>query len=520
MPTVILLDSSLSMSRLATPNPNPNSPIELSSSGEEMELRHLAAFGITHLLQQIESNCKLEYVALIQFSSICELIAPFTRDMDQIRSKLSVSCQDKSSLEVGIQGLVGLVQDEWGSGTPITLIIVTDGGVGFGAYSLENLVSGQPTELRLPLPFPLSISVACLMDGGGGGATETTKTTYQALFNKLGLAPNEGSYHTVDGSLNIKSTEGMFGEIAALHYNQWIGTLELGSEMSCKIQVCPPPKPYNKAEDFSLVKRELSSTLIVKGFLSQADISSPPVYSKHLILPVATNKEGKEGKEKEKEVKEGKDGKEKEKDGKEEETKIPNNCVFLHGALKVENMCALVEVGEDWFGFIYSWSDTKKKSSLMLSLLEPGAAAIPWLGSINRLGPANDLNETLNSPFPVKSDRKPSYSSCPVVWIKQSGIQSDIQKVLRHARKLPEKTQHFYKELNRLKRAAVCLGFYELLEGVAQICERECGLLPPNVSPDCAIQLTYVAQVLRSHECYSVNHTILPRVTNFNAGKI
>jgi hypothetical protein len=30
---------------------------------------------------------------------------------------------------------------------------------------------------------------------------------------------------------------------------------------------------------------------------------------------------------------------------------------------------------------------------------------------------------------------------------------------------------------------------------VAQICERECGLLPANVSPDCAIQLTYVAQV-------------------------
>jgi hypothetical protein len=39
-----------------------------------------------------------------------------------------------------------------------------------------------------------------------------------------------------------------------------------------------------------------------------------------------------------------------------------------------------------------------------------------------------------------------------------SGIQSDIQKVLRHARKLPDKTTQFYKELNRLKRAAVCLG--------------------------------------------------------------
>ncbi|XP_023336085.1 integrator complex subunit 14 [Eurytemora carolleeae] len=501
MPTVILLDSSLSMSRLATPNPNPNSPIELSSTGEEMELRHLAAYGITQLLDQVESNCKLEYVALIQFSSICELIAPFSRDMDQIRSKLTVNCQDKSSLEVGLQGLLGLVQEEWGSATPITLIIVTDGGVRTCLHFHSNLNFNLYSPIKT---ICFSISVACIMDTGP--AVDIAKTAYNALFNKLGLGSSRGSFHSVDGSLNIKSTETMFKEISALHYNQWIGTLEMGDNMSCKVQVCPPPKPYSKAEDFTVVKRELSSTLSIKGFLSQADISSPPVYSKHLILPVSGTKDNKDDKEN--------------NELKDDDTKNPNICVFLHGALKLENMCALVEVGEDWFGFIYSWSDTKKKSSLMLSILEPGNMSVPWLGSINRLGPASDLNETLSSPFPVKSDRKPSYSSCPVVWIKQSGIQSDNQKVLRHARKLPEKTQHFYKELNRLKRAAVCLGFYELLEGVAQICERECGLLPPNVSPDCAIQLTYVAQVLRSQECYSVNHSILPRVTNFNAGKI
>ena len=44
------------------------------------------------------------------------------------------------------------------------------------------------------------------------------------------------------------------------------------------------------------------------------------------------------------------------------------------------------------------------------------------------------------------------------------------------------------------------MGFYELLEGMAQICERECSLLPANVSPDCAIQLTHVSHVLRSQE--------------------
>ena len=97
-------------------------------------------------------------------------------------------------------------------------------------------------------------------------------------------------------------------------------------------------------------------------------------------------------------------------------------------------MCALVELGEDWFGVVYSWSDNKKKSSLMLSLFEPGLDSVPWLGELDRLGPAADINETTTSPFPVKSDRKPSYSSGPVVWIKPNGIQNDIQKVLRHAR--------------------------------------------------------------------------------------
>ena len=51
------------------------------------------------------------------------------------------------------------------------------------------------------------------------------------------------------------------------------------------------------------------------------------------------------------------------------------------------------------------------------------------------------------------SGHKPSYSSSPVVWIRQASLQSDIQKVLRHARKMPEKTPHFYKELNGIRKA-------------------------------------------------------------------
>lgn len=120
-------------------------------------------------------------------------------------------------------------------------------------------------------------------------------------------------------------------------------------------------------------------------------------------------------------------------------------CVLLHGALKVENMAALVLLNDDWFGFIYSYADSKKKSNLMLTVLPPGHDGIPWLGDLRFMGTVDDLLPTENAgSFPVKPEKR-SYSQNCVVWIKAAGLQSDIQKVLRHAKKLPEKTQNFYK---------------------------------------------------------------------------
>lgn len=128
-----------------------------------------------------------------------------------------------------------------------------------------------------------------------------------------------------------------------------------------------------------------------------------------------------------------------------DEGKIPNLCVLLHGALKVENMSALVTVGENWYGFIYSWADSKKKSNLMLTILMPGSDSVPWLGDLNQLHSLEPQYSDFTINFPVRPQEKRSYSQNSVVWIRQAGLQSDIQKILRHARKLPEKTQQFYK---------------------------------------------------------------------------
>jgi hypothetical protein len=68
---------------------------------------------------------------------------------------------------------------------------------------------------------------------------------------------------------------------------------------------------------------------------------------------------------------------------------------------------------------------------------------VPWLGKLDNLGipQGKDTSDGL----PVKPSEKRSYAQNYVVWIRQAGLQSDIQKILRHARKLPDKTQQFYK---------------------------------------------------------------------------
>ena len=44
----------------------------------------------------------------------------------------------------------------------------------------------------------------------------------------------------------------------------------------------------------------------------------------------------------------------------DEDLRTPNLCVFLHGALKVEGLCALVRVAENWFGLLFSCAEKKK----------------------------------------------------------------------------------------------------------------------------------------------------------------
>ncbi|BFF95413.1 integrator complex subunit 14 [Drosophila madeirensis] len=333
-------------------------------------------------------------------------------------------------------------------------------------------------------------------------------------------------------------------------------TLRCGSyfRMEAPVLLWPPTTPYEQPAVLGGVEaqlRHIDQRIEVCGFLALSDIGSPATLSRHWVLPkVEREKTSRRSagmaagmakpakltldtsnpnyvlESLEQDIREfyAKDPKDTEESGDDADVTIvlkhstgpqteqqrESLCVLLHGALKMENMAALVRVGEKWYGFIYAFTDAKKKSNLMLNILPPGSNVIPWLGDLELLGFAEDLAPGETASFPVRADRR-SYSQSSVVWIRQASLQSDVQKVLRHAKKMPDKTQHFYKELNRIRRAALALGFVELLEALAMLLEKECAHLTLNgASNECTVQLQHAATELRKTSNRDIKSTIVP----------
>ncbi|XP_072291469.1 integrator complex subunit 14 isoform X1 [Eucyclogobius newberryi] len=513
MPTVVLMDVSLSMTR----------PVAQEGT-EEHQRKTLAVHGLNMLFEHMASNYRLEFTALMAFSSLWELLVPFTRDYNTLQDALcNLEDYDKTCFESALRGVSDLVQQEWGSACPCQMVLVTDGSLGIGKGSLRHSLQslkyrGDDKKFPLPFPFPTKLFIMCVANAEELQMTDAMEN----LEDLLHLSGGDGQIFTVDGQLCMKSVQAMFGKLIDYAYSPFHAVLHCGN-LSSDVQVFPRPEPIIVDEEVEPMPRTVSSDLEIVGFVEIADIASPPVMSRHLVLPIAVSKADVD------EVSTGATEElEEEASTSQMAGKSPNFCVLLHGSLKVEGMVALVQLGPEWFGMLYSQADSKKKSNLMMSLFEPGPEPLPWLGKFSHLGPISEAPENpygeddSKSPFPVQPPVKRSYAQNVTVWIKASGLQTDVQKILRNARKLPDKTQTFYKELNRLRKAALAFGFCELLKGVADLLDRECTLLPDSAHPDAAFQLSHAAKQLKlastgDSQYAAFNHNIAPMHTDFSS---
>ncbi|XP_061531911.1 integrator complex subunit 14 isoform X1 [Phycodurus eques] len=511
MPTVVLMDASLSMTRPLSQDTN-----------EEFQRKNLAVHGLNMLFEHMASNYRLEFTALMAFSSLWELLVPFTRDYNALQDALSnLEDYDKTCVESALNGVSSVVQQEWGSACPCQVVLVTDGSLGIGKGSLRHSLQtlrhrGDEKKFPLPFPFPTKMFIMCV------ATTEELQMTgaLDKWEELLCLSGGDGQVFTVEGPLCMQGVQAMFGRLIDRAYCPFHAVLHCGN-LSADVQVFPRPEPVVVDEEVEPLARTVNPDLEIMGFIEIADISSPPVISRHLVLPIAVNKEDDVGTGAADELEE-------EVSASQMAGKSPNFCVLLHGSLKVEGMVALVQLGPEWFGMLYSQADSKKKSNLMMSLFEPSTEPLPWLGKISHLGPISEAAENpygeddSKSPFPVQPPVKRSYAQNVTVWIKASGLQTDVQKILRNARKLPDKTQTFYKELNRLRKAALAFGFWDLLKGVAELLERECTMLPDSAHPDAAFQLSHAAQQLKlastgDSQYAAFEQNIVPMHTDFSS---
>ncbi|KAI1277998.1 hypothetical protein HDE_14507 [Halotydeus destructor] len=501
MPTLILLDVSLSMCRRVNP-----------VDGEANTIRSLANAGLTAFLDALSRDCRLEFVSLMQFSSLWEKVVPFTRDHESIKAALLASNNnfyDKTNVINALIGAKEMVQEDWGSQVPVNLILVTDGNAGINA-----IIGVDEEKSPLPFPFPCKLQVLCL-GLSSDPAIQASIPYYEKLIAasmgakssdpKLNHAKLEGNIWFPEGStLSVKAVQQMFTKVAETNYQALKAILHCGHLFS-PVSIYPTIESLTQTNDFETITAQPSTDIEIYGFMEIAEVASPPVHSRHLVFSVPMTKEQITAQPSLLTVAEKSecsssllsDIEESINVMATEDGKQPSLCVLLHGSLKIEGMVAICKIGNpDWYGMLYSWADNKKKSNLMLSSFNCGREAIKWLGDLKYLGSPR-LNPVLKAEDVERGNK--SYSQSVVVWVKQSWLQSDIQKILRLAKRLPEKMVNFYKELSKFRRAAFASGFYQVIDRLALLLERECTMLPGNAT-EAVMQLTHAITVLRSRD--------------------
>ena len=331
MPTVILLDVSLSMSRRVP---------EADGKKTETQLLHLAQNGIHYFLDELAERSKLEFTSLVIFSSLWEIVVPFTRDFAALKAGcFSIDVYDKTRIENALQGVESLVMEEWGGVVPINIILVTDGRVGVGSGSLKESLKNvkiDSGEFPLPFSFPSNLSIVCL---GDPTVDENFTENINCYRDLIKLNNNNGEIYIPERPLSNGHVEQVFQKIIKTHYEIYAGTLFCGN-LNSQVTLLPFPNFKNswlnilcsyRPEKKNIPNMKMPTELHIAGFLDIADISNPPYISRHVVLPIPKNAKANDGN--------------KAQQATEEDARSPSFCVLLHGSLKIEKMVAVVHLG-------------------------------------------------------------------------------------------------------------------------------------------------------------------------------
>ncbi len=324
MPTVFLVDRSLSMMR----------PVS-SEEGSPSRLE-LARQGVSWFFDYLSQYYPLEYTSLLTFSSSCDVVVPFTRDYETLKTKLDeVSVQDRTDLHSALCVMVDVIVNEWGSFAPCQVVVVTDGSPG-----IRHQDSARRSKHSFFTPFPCQISVVCLASN-----TEMTsparRDSVERLCETVGIS--RADVYLPNDDLCEDSVRDAVTRLVRKCFLPFTTCIKCGH---LSVPVGLTPSPHMLRTNFNLSVsldqtfpplesslRDLSypSEMKVCGFIDISAIPAPPHYSRHFVLdPVKLSDSFELGKEKPK--------------PSEEESQKASFRVLLHGGLKIESKAALLKL--------------------------------------------------------------------------------------------------------------------------------------------------------------------------------
>ena len=138
-------------------------------------------------------------------------------------------------------------------------------------------------------------------------------------------------------------------KLCAKDFTPYKGTLRCG-QLSSRITLCPPPQPYIGRGDEKRI--EISENIEIIGFLTTAELASPASHSRHLLLPLRSGllsvrrnfgdqiylvrgKIDYSSDSSELDTASVTESKGDLEEGEDVDSRTPNFCVLLHGAMKV-----------------------------------------------------------------------------------------------------------------------------------------------------------------------------------------
>jgi len=342
MPTVVLLDTSLSMRRPA-------------SKSNCISRHELASSGIEWFLEYLEKCFPLEYTSFHTFSSSSEALHPFTRDYSKLKEKMTeITFHDRTNLHSALVAVSEYVVAEWGSFAPCQLVIVTDASPG---VKHQDDLQGKQT---ISTPFSCQSSIVCvaaqeeLMRVPSPGA----KSNVERLCSTAGVT--QAQIFIPSGALTVDSLKGAFKQMVKTHFQPFATILKCG-HLQSRVSLVPSPSMYRSKNDLvigpdykfpsldnSLMNLEFPQEMLVCGFLDNCSIPAPPHYSRHFVLDPEMDRKTLDLELKSPTMSSGMSSSSSSDNSKgfsPEDTQKPSFRVLLHGSLKCESKTALLKLG-------------------------------------------------------------------------------------------------------------------------------------------------------------------------------